>query len=120
MSNQIEIPDDFNVPFPPDITAEEVLSRRTHKKLGSRPPNCFFIYRLTYLKALKNRLNINNFSMIDISPHIGSAWSRESVEVKRAYKKISDDVETRLEGIRLQNFVVINEDPRPRVSTPTA
>jgi hypothetical protein len=115
----IEIPKDFAVPYPPDITPEEVISRRSPEKLKSRPPNRFFIYRLAYIKQLKKFINIKKFSMTKISPHISKSWSAERTEVKQAYKKLADKVEDQLENIRKKNFILISENPGSRCSTPT-
>ena len=114
----INIPDNFKVPFPPEINPDEVLNRRTDENLNKKHPNSFFVYRLAYLKELKKHLNIDNVSMNIISPHIGDSWAKESIGVKNMYKQISDQVREQLEGIRRRNFVVINEDPRPRDITP--
>ncbi|CAG8445529.1 6185_t:CDS:2 [Rhizophagus irregularis] len=93
-----EIPS-ISVPFPPELTVEEILRRRPDAKLGSRAPNRFFIYRLAYIKELRKRVD-DTVSMTKISPHIGLSWAKESTSVKEAYKKLSDKVEERLKEIR--------------------
>jgi hypothetical protein len=96
----------INVPYPPELTVEEILSRRTDKKLRSRAPNQYFIYRLAYIKELKKTLN-GNIPMIKISPYISLSWSREPPEVKEAYKRLSDRVENRLNEIRRNDTLII-------------
>lgn len=63
----------FKVPYPPELTVEEILSRRKDER---RAPNQFLIYRLAYLKALrsirprigkiglKKFTNLNNFTLL--------------------------------------------------------
>ncbi|GBC08272.1 hypothetical protein RclHR1_00080049 [Rhizophagus clarus] len=102
MDNKIPL---INVPYPPELTVEEILSRRSDVKLGSRAPNRFFIYRLTYIKELRRR-TCKNISMTKISPYISTSWSKEPSEVKDAYKELSELVESQLVKIR-QNFPVI-------------
>lgn len=106
----------ISVPFPPELTVEEILRRRPDEKLGSRAPNRFFIYRLAYIKELRKRVD-DTVSMTKISPHISSSWSKESTTVKEAYKKLSDQVEERLKEIRQNEILVLiseNFPPQPR------
>ncbi|GBC05199.1 hypothetical protein RclHR1_00610011 [Rhizophagus clarus] len=103
----------INVPYPPDLTVEEVLSNRTNEKLRSRAPNKFFIYRLAYIKELKKRIG-DNISMIKIASHISLSWSKEPSEIKETYKKFSDRVENRLKEIRQNdNLIIIHENFLP-------
>nr|ANQ32883.1 MATA-HMG [Rhizophagus irregularis] len=61
--------------------------------------------------------------MIRISPYISSSWSKEPLEVKEAYKRLSDQAENRLKEIRKTNtLVIIHESlssPPPPPSPPT-
>jgi hypothetical protein len=99
----------INVPYPPELTVEEILSRRTDERLGSKAPNQFFIYRLAYIKELRKMIG-ENISMTRISPHISLAWSKETPEVKEAYKRLSGQVESRLREIRrTDNLIIIHE-----------
>ncbi|EXX58930.1 hypothetical protein RirG_193230 [Rhizophagus irregularis DAOM 197198w] len=108
-----EIPS-ISVPFPPELTVEEILRRRPDAKLGSRAPNRFFIYRLAYIKELRKRVD-DTVSMTKISPHIGLSWAKESTSVKEAYKKLSDKVEERLKEIRQnETLVLISENFPPQ------
>ncbi|GES75970.1 kinase-like domain-containing protein [Rhizophagus clarus] len=92
----------INVPYPPELTIEEILNRRSNKKLRSRAPNQFFIYRLAYIKELKKTID-NNISMITLSSYVSLSWSKEPPEVKEAYKVLSERVENRLKEIRQNN-----------------
>ncbi|GBC05203.1 hypothetical protein RclHR1_00610015 [Rhizophagus clarus] len=105
MDNYV-IPLDVKVPYPIELTVEEILNRRTNEKLWSRAPNNFFIYRIAYLKELKKMIG-SNFSMITLSSYISTSWSKESPEVKEAYKRLSDQVENRLKEIRQNNALLI-------------
>ncbi|GBC07695.1 hypothetical protein RclHR1_07630001 [Rhizophagus clarus] len=96
-----EIPS-INVPYPPELTVEEILGRRPNTKLRSRAPNSFIIYRLAYIKELK-RIVGDNISMNKISRHISLSWSKEPSEIKAAYKELSGRVENRLIEMRQNN-----------------
>ncbi|GBC05204.1 hypothetical protein RclHR1_00610016 [Rhizophagus clarus] len=102
MNNKILL---INVPYPPELTVDEILSRRSTGKLGSKAPNQFFLYRLAYIKEL--RKIGENISMTKISPYISMSWSKEPSEVKKAYKKLSGLVENRLKEIRRNDTLVI-------------
>jgi hypothetical protein len=104
----------IKVPFPPEITADEVISKRTLEKLSSRPPNKFFIYRLAYLKQFKKEKNVEKVSMTKLSPYISKSWKAEENEVKLEYKRLANIAEEKLQFIRRMNFVNIQENPSPR------
>ncbi|POG77948.1 hypothetical protein GLOIN_2v1542938, partial [Rhizophagus irregularis DAOM 181602=DAOM 197198] len=89
----------INVPYPPELSVEEILSRRSDERLRSRAPNQYFIYRMAYIKQLRKIIG-DNISMIRISPYISSSWSKEPPEVKEAYKRLSGQAENRLKEIR--------------------
>ncbi|CAI2161955.1 20052_t:CDS:2 [Funneliformis geosporum] len=113
-----EIPE-FDVPFPPQVTAEEIVARRNPRKLGSRPPNVFFLYRINYIKALKKILP--NISMRPLSKHISDSWKKEPAYRKDVYKELFGEVEKALESRRRQNLFLIPERfPRvPKNNNPT-
>jgi hypothetical protein len=96
----------INIPYPPELTVDEILSRRSDERLRSRAPNQFLIYRLAYIKELRKMIG-DNISMVRISPYISSSWSRETPEVKEAYKRLSGQVENRLKELRQNNTLVI-------------
>ncbi|EXX64087.1 hypothetical protein RhiirA5_419296 [Rhizophagus irregularis] len=112
----------INVPYPPELTVEEILSRRSEEKLGSKAPNRFFIYRVAYIKELRKRIS-NNISMTRISPYISLSWSKEPSEVKEAYKRLSELAENRLKEMRQRDTtpIFIHENfspPSPPPSQP--
>ncbi|CAG8441831.1 17848_t:CDS:2 [Funneliformis caledonium] len=84
----------ITLPFPPIITAQDVLDRRSSERVSTKSPNAFFIYR----KAFVNYLQICNYNlkMRDVSSMAGLSWKAASKEVKDAYKKISREVEKHL------------------------
>ncbi|EXX64085.1 hypothetical protein RhiirA5_501227 [Rhizophagus irregularis] len=96
----------INVPYPPELTVEEILSRRSEDKLRSKAPNQFLIYRLAYIKELRKMIG-ENISMTKISRQISSSWAREPPEIKQAYKNLSGLAENRLKEIRQNNSLVI-------------
>jgi len=92
---------DIEVPFPPDLTAEEIVdkrSRRDPNKLRSRPPNHFIIYRINYIKALKKI--VPKPSMRPLSKHIATLWENEPEYRKVVYKELSEEVGKVLENLR--------------------
>ncbi|CAG8441898.1 17854_t:CDS:1 [Funneliformis caledonium] len=114
----VEIPD-FEIPFPPKVTAQEIVAQRPPCKLGSRPPNIFFLYRMNYIKALKKILP--NISMRPLSKHISESWRQEPEDRKEAYKVLFDQVEKALESRRRQDLILVSEDfpkvPRNNANT---
>ena len=108
---KIEIPDDFSVPYPPQISPNEILDERSSDKLASKQPNKFFIYRKAFIKELKKRISIDNVSVTTLSPHISSSWAKEPRVVKEEYKKLSDEVGKLLKSKRKENFTLIFESP---------
>jgi hypothetical protein len=80
----------ISVPFPPQITAEEILERNKTKG-RKKAPNNFMIYRMAYTKELKTQ-NISNINSFNTSALAASKWKSEPPEVKQAYKEISDKV----------------------------
>ncbi|CAB4432600.1 unnamed protein product [Rhizophagus irregularis] len=105
-----EVPS-FKVPFPPEVTVEEILATRSEDKLKSRAPNRYLIYRIAFLKELRKRTD-DNVPMTKISGYISSLWHNESAAVRDAYKELSDKVEDRLKEIRQrEKLVIITEFP---------
>jgi hypothetical protein len=96
----------FEVPYPPELTVEEILIGRPEAKLKSRAPNRYLIYRIAVLKELRKRTN-ENVPMTKISAQISQMWFNEPAKVKDAYKKLSDQVEDRLREIRQKEKLVI-------------
>ncbi|RGB35656.1 hypothetical protein C1646_759057 [Rhizophagus diaphanus] len=96
----------INVPYPPELTVEEILRRRSEDRLRSKAPNQFLIYRLAYIKELRKMIG-ENISMTKISPQISSSWASEPPEIKQAYKNLSGLAENRLKEKRQNNSLVI-------------
>ncbi|PKK59595.1 hypothetical protein RhiirC2_794622 [Rhizophagus irregularis] len=48
----------FKVLFPSELTVEEILATRSEDKLKSRAPNRYLIYRIAFLKELRERYQI--------------------------------------------------------------
>ncbi|CAG8596905.1 341_t:CDS:2 [Diversispora eburnea] len=69
-------PPKLTLPFPPEISPEELIVNS--RKLPSKPPNAFFIYRKVYAKALITK-NMR-FKMTDVSPWVSSSWKLEPEE----------------------------------------
>ncbi|RGB35654.1 hypothetical protein C1646_699090 [Rhizophagus diaphanus] len=113
----------INVPYPPELSVEEILSRRSDERLRSKAPNQYFIYRMAYIKQLRKIIG-ENISMTRISPYISFSWSKEPLEVKETYKRLSDQAENQLKEIRKTNTLVIiheslSSPPPPPPSPPT-
>ncbi|RGB36400.1 hypothetical protein C1646_666978 [Rhizophagus diaphanus] len=107
-STEYEIPL-FKVPFPPQLSVEEILSSRSEDKLKSRAPNSYLIYRLAFLKELRKRTD-DILSMTKISSHISSMWFNETTAVRDAYNELSEDVEKRLTEIRQKEKLIIVDE----------
>jgi len=87
------------VPYPCELTIDEILSRRTEKNLASsRAPNCFFLYKMAYMKELRKIVN-ENVPMTTMSSFISSAWSKEPSKLKEHYISLSQQLEIRLKEI---------------------
>ncbi|CAG8664837.1 19027_t:CDS:1 [Dentiscutata erythropus] len=85
----ISPPPNMDLPFPPQIVPEDLMNCKT-RKLPSKPPNAFFIYRKVYTKELIKR-NLR-FKMTDVSPWVSISWKREPEDVKNKYKEIAKEV----------------------------
>lgn len=92
----LDIPE-IRLPFPPEITANEIfektLVRKLTKQEGSarKSPNKFLIYRTVVVLEL-HRQNIH-YSMTEISGAIAKKWRLEPKDVKDAYTKLAAQVE---------------------------
>ncbi|RIA84521.1 hypothetical protein C1645_859024 [Glomus cerebriforme] len=78
----------FKLPFPPDITPNEIL--KTKKNIvKSKAANSFMIYRQVYVRELQRR-NLS-FAMTDISGIISERWKLEEPHVKDFYRNLSQE-----------------------------
>ncbi|CAG8747562.1 35122_t:CDS:2, partial [Racocetra persica] len=117
-------PPSFTLPFPPEINAEDLINSKT-RKLPSKPPNAFFIYRKVYTKELIAR--DFRYKMTDVSPWVSSSWKNESDKVREKYKEIAKGVRQLYKQSKLENTeerMVENKtqihdpQPSPLPSTP--
>ncbi|GBB90305.1 hypothetical protein RclHR1_01720026 [Rhizophagus clarus] len=90
--NQLQVSDatEFRLPFPPKITAREIMSNKKKGKKASRPPNAFIIYRKVFSKELAKNYR---FQQMRISSLCASSWKRESADVKEYYHKLAHEVD---------------------------
>lgn len=102
----------FKVPFPPELSIEELVSNRSEGRLKLKAPNGYLIYRLAFLKELRKQTD-DNVSMTKISSRISSMWFNETIAVRDAYKELSKQVENRLTEIRQKELVFIDEPLSP-------
>src|SRR5436190_12183687 len=84
----------ITLPFPPIISASDIINSRKPCRVTSKSPNAFLIYRKAFLDYL-SPLN-HNLRMTDVSKLVSSHWKNESELVKDAYRKISQEVEVEL------------------------
>src|SRR2546423_10961149 len=83
--------DDIRAPFPPTITADDLLSRPNGT--SKRVPCAFIIYRMSFHRELKSRGF--KLSWRQISPMASKAWNNESEEVKQAYTDLCYETKAR-------------------------
>lgn len=96
-------PPPIQLPFPPPITAQDIVLKRPSSKICSKSPNAFFIYRKVYFDQLA--LLNQRFKMTDVSKLVSLYWNNECSEVKEAYKKIAQEVECELNERRKRDLV---------------
>ncbi|GBB90301.1 hypothetical protein RclHR1_01720022 [Rhizophagus clarus] len=96
-------PPPIQLPFPPPITAQDIVLKRPTSKICSKSPNAFFIYRKVYFDQLA--LLNQRFKMTDVSKLVSLYWNNECREVKEAYKKIAQEVESELNERRKRDLV---------------
>lgn len=90
--NQLQAPDmpEFQLPFPPTITAREIMSDKKKGKKASRPPNAFMIYRKVFSRELAKNYR---FQQMRISSLCGNSWKREPAEVKEYYHRLAHEAD---------------------------
>ncbi len=84
----------IKIPFPPIISASDIVKKRKPSRVKSKSPNAFFIYRKAFLDQL-SLLN-HNLRMTDVSKLVSAYWKNETEIVKDAYRKIAREVENEL------------------------
>ncbi|POG71156.1 hypothetical protein GLOIN_2v1609116, partial [Rhizophagus irregularis DAOM 181602=DAOM 197198] len=80
----------IELPFPPTITATDIVNRRKPSKIKSKSPNAFLIYRKAFLDQLSN--SKHNLKMTDVSKLVSTYWKNEPENVKEEYRKIAAQV----------------------------
>src|SRR6266498_4556845 len=107
-------PPPIQLPFPPSITAQDIVLKRPSSKICSKSPNAFFIYRKAYFDQLA--LLNQRFKMTDVSKLVSLNWKNERIEVKEAYKKIAREVEWELNERRKRDLVYPDIDPNLKLA----
>lgn len=109
-SKRSQVPDEpeIPVPFPPTITARELISDKKDGKKAKKPPNAFMIYRKVFSKVAKT----HRFQQKKISSLCSSSWKREPEEVKKVYRRLAHDAD-RIFLQDLQNHSQIPQLPLP-------
>lgn len=82
----------INIPFPPTITINELLTPRKNC-IKSKAPNSFMIYRQNYVRELQNQ-NLS-YAMTDISGIISDHWKNEKPDVVEFYKNLAQEANKR-------------------------
>ncbi|KAG9289904.1 hypothetical protein G9A89_010210 [Geosiphon pyriformis] len=83
----------FPLPFPPKITGIEVFTRKKGRKVPTKAPNNFIIYRSAYVKELNSKGHY--LPMKILSPIISKKWKTEPDSLKAEYTRIANEA-TRL------------------------
>ncbi|CAG8521866.1 4765_t:CDS:2 [Acaulospora colombiana] len=86
------------LPFPPVITAQDILNRRSLERAHAKGPNAFMIYRRAYLEQCHAQQC--KFKMTELSPLAGESWKKAPKRVKDAYKNIAREVDRILSDTR--------------------
>ena len=84
----------IKIPFPPIISASDIVNKRKPSRITSKSPNAFLIYRKAFLDQF-SLLN-HNLRMTDVSKLVSAYWKNETEIVKDAYRKIAREVENEL------------------------
>src|SRR5438045_6346693 len=88
--SSLNVPDGINVPFPPDVTIDNLLSRsKLPDGTNKRIPCAFIVYRISLQRELESKGH--KFSRSQISAMASTAWKSESSTVKDAYAKLVND-----------------------------
>ncbi|CAG8569922.1 14175_t:CDS:1 [Ambispora leptoticha] len=76
-------------PFPPEITAEEIIVPKQDGKAPTKAPNNFLIYRKAFVKTLNSKGIF--LPMRAISLAISKRWKSEPAWIKDAYTQIANE-----------------------------
>ncbi|RIA99546.1 hypothetical protein C1645_854094 [Glomus cerebriforme] len=91
-NNQFQIPDitEFRLPFPPTITAREIMSNKKNGKKATKPPNAFMIYRKVFSSEIAKNYR---FQQMKISTICSNSWKREPKSVKDHYYELAAEAD---------------------------
>ncbi|CAG8461705.1 9418_t:CDS:1 [Ambispora gerdemannii] len=76
-------------PFPPEITAAEIIAPKQDGRAPTKAPNNFLIYRKAFVKALNSKGIF--LPMRAVSLAISKRWKSEPAWVKDAYSQIANE-----------------------------
>ncbi|RGB32572.1 hypothetical protein C1646_762729 [Rhizophagus diaphanus] len=88
-----QVPDEPEVqlPFPPKITAREVISDKKNGRKAKKPPNAFMIYRKVFSRELAKK-NLR-YQQKKISTLCSISWKQEPENVKQGYRRLAHDAD---------------------------
>ncbi|CAG8487431.1 5301_t:CDS:1 [Scutellospora calospora] len=92
----------INVPYPPPISAGELIFHKKNGEVPARAPNAFLIYRRVYVKELQAKNYA--FKMTDVSSMASSSWKLEPDWVKDEYLRIAGEAKNLLTTIRQKSL----------------
>ncbi|CAB4391403.1 unnamed protein product [Rhizophagus irregularis] len=109
-----QVPDEPEVrlPFPPKITAREVISDKKNGKKAKKPPNAFMIYRKVFSRELAKK-NLR-FQQKKISTLCSISWKQEPENVKQGYRRLAHDADK----IFLQDLQNHSQSPQLHLPLP--
>ncbi|CAG8684148.1 7762_t:CDS:1 [Racocetra fulgida] len=90
------------VPFPPSISARELIFHKKDGEVPVRAPNAFLIYRRMYVKQLQAQDYA--FKMTDVSSMASLSWKSEPNWVKDEYLRIAGEAKNLLTTIRQKSL----------------
>ncbi|CAG8489043.1 18273_t:CDS:1 [Dentiscutata erythropus] len=92
----------IKVPYPPPISARELIFQKKNGEVPARAPNAFLIYRRVYVKQLQAQNYA--FKMTDVSSMASSSWKSEPDWVKDEYLRIAGEAKNLLTTIRQKSL----------------
>jgi len=91
--------DELKPPFPPRVNIEDFIRV---DGLNAKAPNAFFVYRKSLTRHL---LQLNHrLTMVEVSKLASAKWKSEPNTVKKAYKKLSREIDRALQHRRRVQF----------------
>ncbi|KAG9289940.1 hypothetical protein G9A89_010246 [Geosiphon pyriformis] len=98
----------IQVPFPPEITAQDLVQKKLLKNIYTKAPNAYIIYRGQYLEQF-NKHGIKK-NLDDLSQESSSAWYDEPEKVKVFYRNLGKEVTNLLEKNRISSKNFVEQD----------